>query len=276
MTDHADLHTHTLCSDGGLTPEALVTQAHSHGLRALAITDHDTVAGLAAAHAAGDRLGVEIIAGVELSTTVDGEEVHLLGYFFDPTHPALREHLAAFQDARRARAEAMVERLNALGVSLRWEAVAAQVQGTAVGRPHVAQALAEGGFVDDPAAAFDQYLGDGGPACVSKPLFPAHEALAILHAAGGIGVLAHPGHWTSDATVMTLIRDGLDGLETVHPSHDATLTRYYRQIARDFGLIETGGSDYHGTHPSDDARFGQVTVPYAWVERARPTETALP
>lgn len=275
MTDRADLHTHTRCSDGRLPPEALVALAHERGLLALAVTDHDTVEGVAPAQAEGTRLGVEVVAGVELSTTVGDEEVHLLGYFFDPAHPALREHLAAFQDARRDRAQAMVERLNALGVPLRWEAVAAQAQGPAIGRPHVAQALVEGGFVEDPATAFDQYLGDDGPACVSKPRFPARDALAMLHAAGGIGVLAHPGHWTSDATVMTLIRAGLDGLETLHPSHDAMLTRYYRRIARDFGLIETGGSDYHGFHPSDDARFGQAAVPHAWVERARPAGASI-
>jgi hypothetical protein len=275
MTPRADLHTHTHCSDGRLTPEALVALARERGLRALAVTDHDTVGGVEAAQAAGERLGVEVIAGVELSTTVDREEVHLLGYFFDPAHPALREHLTAFQEARRTRAQAMVERLHDLGVSLRWEAVAARTEGAAIGRPHLAQALVDGGFVDDPGAAFEQYLADGGPACVPKPRFPARDALAMLHAAGGIGVLAHPGHWTSDATVMALIRAGLDGLETIHPSHDAMLTRYYHRIARDFGLIETGGSDYHGIRPSDDARFGQVTVPYAWVDRARPAADAV-
>ena len=276
MTALADLHTHTRCSDGQLAPEALVALAQACGLRALAITDHDTVAGIAAAQAAGQRLGVEVVTGVELSTTVGDLEVHLLGYFFDPEHPALRDHLVAFQEARRERGEAMVERLNALGVPLRWDAVAAQAQGAvAVGRPHVAQALVEEGFVPDQRTAFEQYLGDDAPACVAKPLFPAREALAMLHAAGGIGVLAHPGHWTSDVTVMTLIRAGLDGIETVHPSHDAMLTRYYRRIVRDFGLIETGGSDYHGTRPDDD-RLGEYAVPYAWVERARPVEHAVP
>ena len=265
----ADLHAHTHCSDGHLSPAELVAKARQCGLKALAITDHDCIDGLAEGLVAGARHGIEVIAGVELSVTVAADEVHLLGYFFDPDHTGLCDHLEVFQQQRWVRAVRMVDRLNALGVSLSVEAVQAQAKGRALGRPHVAEALLAGGYVSTAQEAFERYLHDGGPAFVAKSLFPAHEALALLHEAGGIGVLAHPGHWTSDATLMALIRVGMDGIETIHPSHDATLTRYYRQIARDFVLLETGGSDYHGPRPEEADSMGRYSIPYPWLERAR-------
>ena len=269
VTPRADMHMHTLCSDGSLSPADLVAQAHGVGLAAIAVTDHDCIDGLPEARAAGARLGMEVVSGVELSVTVEEVEVHLLGYFFDPDHAGLRAHLDAFQVHRRRRAEAMVERLHGLGVALPVEAVWAQAQGRALGRPHVAEALLAQGVVSTQQEAFERYIGDDAPAFVPKPMFPAAAALALLHDAGGIGVIAHPGHWTRDATLMSLIRSGLDGIETIHPSHDDSLTRYYRQVARDFGLLETGGSDYHGPRPDTEERLGVYTIPYARLERAR-------
>lgn len=265
----ADLHAHTHCSDGQLSPATLVAKAKKDGLHALAITDHDCVDGLAEGQDAGARCGVEVIAGVELSVTVDEEEIHLLGYFFDPAHPGLQAHLERFQQRRKERAVRMVERLNALQVSLSFEAVQAQAKGRALGRMHVAHALVDEGYVETVPQAFEQYLHDNGPAFVAKPLFPARQALALLHDAGGIGVLAHPGHWTSDSTIMTLVREGMDGIETIHPSHDASLTQYYHRIARDFFLLETGGSDYHGPRPDGVDTMGRYSIPYPWLEKAR-------
>ncbi len=264
----ADLHTHTRCSDGHLAPDELVARARQCGLHALAVTDHDCIDGIEAAVAAGRRLGVEVVAGVELSVTVEAEEVHLLGYFFDPGHAALRRHLEAFQQARRQRAARIVEQLGALGVPVTFEAVLAQAQGRAVGRPHVAEALLQGGHVASYDEAFERYLRDDGPAFAAKPVFPARQALDLLHQAGGIGVLAHPGHWTRDATLMALLRAGLDGIETVHPAHDADLTRYYRHLARDFGLVETGGSDFHVPREEEET-LGRYSIPYALLQRAR-------
>ena len=266
----ADLHTHTHHSDGQLAPMPLVQKARAQGLHALAVTDHDTVEGYEEAAAAGRACGVEVVPGVELSVTVGPREVHLLGYLFDPAHEALRQHLEGFHEARRQRARRMAERLTDLGRPLSFEAVQAQAEeGAALGRPHVAAALVAAGHVATQQRAFEDYIADGGPAFVAKPRFPAEEALAMLHDAGGLGVLAHPGQWTPDALVMQLIRAGLDGLEVVHPSHDATLTRYYGRLARDFNLLETGGSDYHGHRAYDDERFGAYTVPYARVEQMR-------
>lgn len=265
----ADLHTHTLYSDGQLAPADLVRKARQHGLQALAVTDHDTIDGLGEAMAAGERWGVEVLPGVELSVTVGEIEVHLLGYLFDREHDALRQHLTAFREARVHRAQQMVEKLRALGLPLSFEAVLEQAKGGAIGRPHVALALVAAGYVESYQAAFEQYLRDHAAAYVPKPLFPAEDALSMLHDAGGIGVLAHPGHWTSDRVVMQLVRAGLDGIETVHPSHDAMLTRYYRQQVHDFALIETGGSDYHGLRPTDEENFGRYSIPFGQLERIR-------
>ena len=168
---------------------------------------------------------------MELSVTVGDEEIHLLGYCFNPQHAGLRRHLERFRQHRHERARRMVEKLNGLGLPLAFEAVLEEAGAGAVGRPHVAAALAKAGHVEAYQEAFERYIGDGKPAWVAKPRFPAHDALALLHDAGGLGVIAHPGHWTSDAVLMALVRAGLDGIETVHPAHDEMLKRYYRQTA---------------------------------------------
>lgn len=256
---YADLHSHTRCSDGTRAPADLVAHAAERGIRVLAVTDHDTVAGLADAQSAADRHGVRLVSGVELSVSVDGDEVHLLGYGFDPSHAALRSHLDAFVEARAERVRQIVQRLRETGVALTMDAVHDQApHGHALGRPHVAHAMVAAGHVASVDAAFDRYLSPGQPAFVAKPPVPASDALDLLHDAGGIGVLAHPGHWTPSARLRALVDAGLDGIEVVHPSHDASLEAYYRRWARTCGLLPTGGSDYHGHRDGDEARFGRV------------------
>ena len=269
----ADLHTHTTCSDGRLAPAALVREAAARDLAALAVTDHDTVAGVPEARAAGRAQGVQVVAGVELSVTLDGEELHLLGYAFDPSHEGLRRHLARFKEARRERARAMAERLTELGKPLTFEDVARQAASAqvasgqvasghaALGRPHVAQALVAAGHAPSTRVAFDRLIGDDGPAFVEKPRFDAADALDLLHRAGGLGALAHPGEGTSDATFGALVDAGLDAVEVVHPAHDERLTRYWRTRAEANGLLPTGGSDYHGPGDDGEDRFGAFTVP---------------
>ena len=270
----ADLHTHTICSDGQLAPAALVRKAAGRGLDVLAVTDHDTIDGVAEAQEAGRACGVRVVPGVELSVTVPpggdangsgegGEEIHLLGYAFDPGHEGLRGHLSRFKDVRRERAREMAARLTDLGHPLALADVEAQAAsgGAALGRPHAAQALVAAGHAPDTRVAFDQLIGDGKPAFVEKPRFDAAEALALLHDAGGIGALAHPGEWTSDRTVRTLREAGLDALEVIHPSHDDRLTRYWRRRAASYGLRQTGGSDYHGHRAGEDEHFGRYTAP---------------
>lgn len=235
----------------------------------MAVTDHDTIDALPEAMAEGERLGVEVIPGVELSVTLKGQEYHLLGYFFDPGNRYLVDHLEKFRRRRAERAERTIELLNRQGLPLRLEDVLEHAQEGVVGRPHIAQALVSRGLVPTYETAFVSYLKDHGPAYVPKPLFPVEDALAMLHEAGGVGVLAHPGTRVNGAVLRTLIRSGLDGLETVHPSHSFALTRQYKDVARERGLIETGGSDYHGFRPEEDENIKRYSVPYRNLERIR-------
>ena len=259
----ADLHTHSDHSDGHLSPTAVVARAYACGLRAVAITDHDCITGLPEGMRAGKRFGVEVLAGVELSASVGPEPIHLLGYFFDAGNRALLEHLDWFRAVRHERVRRISERLARMGVPVELDMNTSRV----FARPHVAKAMVRAGHVATEKEAFDRYLADGRPACVSKPPFPAAAALDLLHQAGGIGVLAHPGHFTAPETINALVRAGLDGLETVHPAHDDALTAYYRQLTRDLGLVETGGSDFH--KPAYEDSMGRVSVPYGWVRTAR-------
>ncbi len=267
--DLADLHLHTHCSDGALSPEELVRRAYARGLKAIAITDHDTVEGIAPARSEGRRWGIEVVAGVELSVSLGKRSFHLLGYFFDPENAALAGYLDAYRAARRRRGEQIVERLADLGLRLSFDHVLVEAREGVVGRPHIARAMVAGGLVPTYEDAFMHYLGNGRPAHVPMPSLPVAEALAVLHRAGGIGVLAHPGNWTTSADIRAMMDAGLDGIETVHPSHDPVLENYYTAMARDFLLIQTGGSDYHGYREQDETNLGRVAIPYARVERAR-------
>lgn len=262
----ADLHMHTRCSDGRLSPSELIRHARDSGLHAIAITDHDCVDGLDEAVAVGERLGVQVVPGIEMSVTVGLREAHLLGFFFDPTEPQLVAHLQKYRDIRERRVQGIVNRLGELGVPVTIEDVLDIADGAVLGRPHIAAAVVRNNHAASEQDVFDAYLKEGAPGYVPKPPFPAEDALDMLHRAGGIGVLAHPGHWTSDAAVKHLVRSGLDGLETVHPSHDYGLRQYYRSMVRDYGLIETGGSDYHGFRNVDEENLGRFSVPFAQLE----------
>lgn len=235
----------------------------------MAVTDHDTIDGLPEAMEEGRRLGVEVIAGVELSVTADDQEIHILGYFFDPANEELVNHMRTFRRGRAERAEAIITQLNKLGLTVCIDDVLAHAKDGVVGRPHIAQALVSCGLVASYEDAFASYLKDHGPAYAAKPHFPASEALAMLHAAGGIGVLAHPGTRVNGTMVRNLVRSGLDGIETVHPSHSFALTRQYKDVARERGLIETGGSDYHGFRPEEDENINRYSIPHQRLERLR-------
>jgi hypothetical protein len=228
------------------------------------------VAGLEAAATAAEPLGVRLVPGVELSVTLDERDIHLLAYGVDPDHAGLQRHLAAVQEARRDRAWTIVERLHEHGVDAEDEQLRADIASVrAVGRPHVAAALVRTGHVDTERAAFEQYLGKGKPGDVAKPAFPAADALALIHEADGVGVLAHPGHWTSGVQIRRLVNDGLDGIETKHPSHDASLRGYYERMAQGYDLFTTGGSDYHGRAEDEDTRFGRLGMTRSEWERFR-------
>lgn len=273
MSDpRADLHTHTTASDGRLSPPGLVEKAALRGLAALSITDHDTIAAYPTARLAAERYGIELIPGVELSAPIEGHDVHLLGYGFDLAHAGLRAHLARYRTQRLERAEEMVARLGALGAPVALDRVLTLAGGGAVGRPHVARALLEAGHVETVQDAFVRFLGDGGPAAVPKGTASPEELIALVHDAGGVCVLAHPGAWITPDVFARLLAAGLDGVEVIHPAHDEVLVEYWRIVARRHGLIETGGSDYHGFREDEEERFGAYTVPAAALERLRRAE----
>jgi hypothetical protein len=266
----ADLHTHTTRSDGTLSPSALVHRAADRGLRVLSVTDHDTVAGLEEARAAAAQRDVTLLSGVELSVTLQGAELHLLAYGFDPAHGGLQSYLDEMQEARRDRAWQMVERLRAHGLEVEDARLQSVIEDTAAaGRPHLAAALRRAGHVASTEEAFDRYLGKDRPGFVAKPEVPVADALAVVHAAGGVGVLAHPGHWTSSAEVRRLVEAGLDGLELYHRSHGASLRRYYGRLAASYDLLVSGGSDYHGRGTAEDSHLGTIGLGEREWERFR-------
>ena len=262
----AELHTHTTASDGQHTPSELVALARGLGLDVLAITDHDTTDGLAPARSAA--LGAPIILpGIELSAE-DGEDVHVLGYAFDPDDAALQTALAEFRARRVRRARAILDKLVALGVPIAWERVEALAAGS-VGRPHIARIMVEAGYVDSVRDAFDRYLGNGAPAYVARQRLSPEEAVQLIHAAGGAAVLAHPGllaDWRG--MVERLIPVGLDGVEVFHPKNGEQVRLDLRVLAAQHDLIITAGSDFHG-RAVNDAPLGAMTPPPGTVEALR-------
>lgn len=271
---YADLHTHTSCSDGRLSPTDLVAKAASRGIQVLAITDHDTVQGLDEARSEAEKQGIRFVPGIELSAEVQGTEVHILGYGVNPEGLVLQDYIQKMQTARQKRAWRMVERLQKVGLSLDEATVQRKISKThSVGRPHIAELLVEAGHVKNTDRAFEKYVGQNGPGYVPKPKFDAKQVLAIIDHVGGVGVLAHPGHWTSSRHVRSLVDAGLTGIELWHPAHDSSLRSYYERIARDYNLGTTGGSDYHGRTEDEDKYFGCVGMRETDWERFREVVT---
>jgi predicted metal-dependent phosphoesterase TrpH len=262
---YVDLHTHSTASDGTLSPERVIETAQRCGLAALALTDHDTINGVPAARAAGERLGIRVIAGCELSAFQDENEIHLLALHL--THlDALQEHLTRLRAQRQTRAAKIVEKLNQMGIPILLDEVLKQSNGGAVGRPHVARALIARGAVHDFKEAFVRYLGGGGSAFVPKERLSIEDAIAIAHEAGGLAVWAHPGEGGRRERLEALIAAGLDGVEIKHPSHSAEDVKRLQALADFFGLLPSGGSDWHGASEGP-RRLGIMNVPLEWLER---------
>ena len=260
-----DLHSHSTASDGALPPEDVVARAKLAGLAAIALTDHDTLAGVPAAVAAGERLGVRVVSGVELSAMDGDKEVHLLGLHLSRLEHIERE-LVEFRDARYTRAQRIVERLNRLSVPVTLDAILREAAGGAIGRPHVARAMVAGGWVRDQREAFDRYLGYGRPAFVAKRRLTVGDAIRLVHEAGGICVFAHPGQDGSRARVEALHALGLDGVEVRHPSHSAEDVARLMALTDHFGMVPSGGSDWHGA-AEGPRTLGAMQVPGEWLDR---------
>jgi predicted metal-dependent phosphoesterase TrpH len=264
----ADLHLHTRYSDGTFTPEELAENARREGLSAIALTDHDTVDGCAEAADACRARGIEFIPGAEITAEIGGQEVHVLAYWIDTQSALLQQRFAEFQSIRTGRIHGMVRQLNERGVALTAESVFEIAQCKAPGRPHVARALVSGGFCSDFDDAFERYLKKGRPGWVPKPMVPASAAVELIHACGGVAVLAHPALYRADRLVTEAARAGIDGVECWHTKHNPEASRRYQKFAQDLNLVATGGSDCHGNSKGQPL-IGRIRLPYAQVEQLR-------
>ena len=260
-----DLHTHSTASDGTVPPEQVIEAAAACGLKALALTDHDTIGGIPAAREAGERLGIRVITGVELSAFEDGHEVHVLALHLSHLD-ALHRSLEDLRASRFSRAEKIVEKLNALGIPITLDEVLLQSNGGAVGRPHVARALIARGVVHDFRDAFMRYLGGNGSAFVPKDKLSIADAIAIAHDAGALAIWAHPGDGGRREQLEPLVAAGLDGVEIRHPSHSGEDIKRLQALTDFFGLVPSGGSDWHGA-TEGPRRLGMMNVPAEWLER---------
>lgn len=277
MKKLVDLHTHSSASDGSLSPRELVKYAKKKGAAAISLTDHDTIEGIEAALAAGEENGLEVIPGLEISAQYTGGTMHILGYYIDPSNPALNQELHRLQEARRERNPKIIARLQALGIPITFDQIQALARGQ-IGRPHIAQALLQLGAVSSLKEAFQKYLTKGALAYVEKFRFSPLKAISLILRAGGIPVLAHPFtlNCPSLRDLKVLVEDlkanGLYGVEVFYPEHTEEQTRNYLLLAKELGLAYTGGSDFHGNNREKADLLcgnGNLEIPYEIVENLK-------
>jgi predicted metal-dependent phosphoesterase TrpH len=262
MGGKIDLHMHTSHSDGFYSPSELVTKAKESDLDAISITDHDSTNGIEEASSLGKELGIEVIPGVEISSEHNGKEVHILGYFLDYTNKEFARYLSFFREERIKRAERIIKKLENLGLDLDFEDIMAVSKNSAIGRPHIAQAMLNKGLVSSYFEAFNKYIGNGGPAYEKKVHLSPESAYKIITDAGGLSFIAHPGFMPEDI-LKELIESGVDGIEVYHPSHTPQKIKFYKGIVSEYYLLESGGSDYHGGQRNDDDNFGKYFTTFA-------------
>lgn len=257
----ADLHTHTTCSDGVLTPIELVTKAEQRGLQALAITDHDNLDAHRVLRQLGYNGPLKVIVGVEISCYDFGREVHVLAYNVDTENARVQEYEKFYREDRARRGQEMVENLALARAPISYQEVVDEAAGAPIGRPHVATVLVRRGFASSIQHAFDMYLDIGKPGYAAKTPFPIANAVEMIHAAGGILSVAHPGrHFTDPHVFLPLLETGIDGIEVFHPSHWHVTREYYRVLCEQHGKLITGGSDFHGSREYDESNFGVFGV----------------
>ncbi len=251
-----DLHMHSFYSDGFHSPEKLIDRANVQGIKILSITDHDSVNGIHEAIDYASKLGIEVIPGVEISTDIRDTEVHILGYFVDPKNNDLEHYLNFFREERVKRAIRMVKKLNIIGLNITIDDVLVFAKNSAIGRPHVAQALLAKGQVKSFFEAFYKYIGNHAPAYERKVHLSPQSAFKIISDAGGLSFIAHPGNMP-EILIKELIDAGVDGIEVIHPSHSPEQVRFYRGVVNEYFLLESGGSDFHGGKREDDENLGK-------------------
>jgi hypothetical protein len=263
-----DLHLHTTFSDGILSPETMVLKAKEVRLAAVAIADHDAVGGIDPAMRIGKQVGIEVVPAVEMSCLHEGFDVHILGFYMDYHDPELLDYLKIVQQKRLERAEKIVANLNRQGLELDVKRVLEIADRGALGRPHIAQALMERGYVKTMDEAFNRYIGYNSPAYAPKMEISPLEAINVIRKYGGIPVAAHPGSYRNDKFLNVLIEAGLMGIEVYHPDHDAALSEHYLEIAQQRNLLITGGSDCHGGRKGR-LYIGETNVPYRYLEQMK-------
>jgi hypothetical protein len=264
----ADLHLHTHFSDGTYSPEEVAALGKKFDLSALALTDHDTVEGCARMATACATAGIEFITGTELTAEQDDNELHILGYYLDTQNQTLLVEIAKFQAVRQDRIREMVARLNELHVPLHADAVFALANCRSPGRPHVARALVKAGLCGSLDEAFERYLKKNRPAWVPKKKMSALDGIELIHQAGGLAVMAHPGLNRTDEVIPDLVEAGLDGIECFHTKHSTGTSQHYLRIAEKYHLLVTGGSDCHGLSKGKPL-IGTVKLPYTHVEKLK-------
>lgn len=264
-----DLHLHSTCSDGSDTPTEIIEKAAGRGITALALTDHDTTAGVAEFMAAADQAGILGVPGVELSAEFNPGVMHILGYFFDTECAELQEELARVRNGREERNLVMLQKLNDLGYELSWEDVKAEAGSEVVGRPHFATAIIKKGYLKDKRQVFSRLLGNGCKAYADRYRTPPQRCIELIRQAGGVAVLAHPASLKMPRgklrkLITTLKKAGLEGMEVYHPEHNDNQIKVFKQVAKEFKLVMTGGSDCHGSFTPDlkiGTGFGDMEVP---------------
>ena len=260
---------HTTASDGRRTPTELVDRVVAAGITVMAVTDHDTTAAVAEVQSHARARGIEAHAGIEITAVEDGRDIHMLGYFLNPAEPRLIEFLHVQRDTRVKRVRVIAARLAELGVPIDLQALLDEAErnvGRSIGRPQVARALQRAGHVADTKEAFDRFLSSDGPAFVSRPGSPPEFVIGIIHRAGGLASLAHPGRTRIDSRIKALSLAGLDAIEVYHSDHDKETVERYDRMASELGLLMTGGSDFHGD-PTHGIEPGTSTLPAAEWQR---------
>lgn len=258
----ADFHTHSTASDGTLAPAELIERSAELGLSCIALTDHDTTAGLLDAIEAGARRGVLVIPGIEFSADVARGELHILGYGIDPQHQELQERIRELRNTRMHRGVRILERLSTLGIELPPEILERDNPDDSLGRPHIARALVAAGVVESVAEGFDRYLAAGRPAFEPKQMIGPEEAIDLIHGAGGLAVMAHPFSAGGYAVLVERLRDsGLDGLECYYGEYSPEQREHLASLAREHSLLASGGSDFHGPGFREGRDLGSVSIP---------------
>ena len=265
----ADLHLHTIYSDGTLTPTEVIKLCYSKGLSIISIVDHDNIQGLEEAEDTANLYNIEVIPGVELSSNLNQKEVHILGYFIDRKNTKLNEYLDYFREERKKRAERIIRKLNLLDINIELDSILQKTVLGSIGRPHVAYALLENGYINTYEEAFDKYIGVNGPAYEAKIHFSPEDAIKLISQAGGLSFLAHPNRTFNESELKYLIEIGIDGIEVFHPAHTNERISYFKGITSEYFLLESGGSDFHGTKKNDLELIGSYTISEKMVDNMK-------